>query len=108
VAEARRTLGGRLRRLVQGGVIDARAGLKKIAHGRGFFLRAQRRLVVVDAERADRLRQVHLAALDGIADQRVEHALTHGSERRFGGRVAPLRDHGAAVQDHHGGRTDQP
>src|SRR5262245_9821375 len=55
VAEARRTLGRRLRRLVESCVIDARAGLKKIAHGRGFLLRGQRRLIVVDAERADRL-----------------------------------------------------
>jgi ABC transporter len=53
-----------------------------------FFLRAQGRFVVVNAELTDRLRQVYLPALDGIADQRVEHALTHGRERHFGGGVA--------------------
>jgi hypothetical protein len=66
----------------------------------------ERRLVVVNAERADRPGKIDLAALDGLPDQRAEQALAHGSERRPGGSVAPLGNDGSAMHDHHGGRTD--
>ena len=106
VAAAARALRRHRRRFIEGGVIDARARHQEVAHRGAFLFGRQRRLIVVDAERADRPGKIDLAALDRYPDQGAEQALAHGSERRPGGRVAPFGNDGSAMHDHHGGRAN--
>src|SRR5262249_44001307 len=95
VTEARRALRRHASRLVECRMVDTRPRSQQITHCRAFFLGGERRLVVIDAERANRLRKVDLAPFDGNADECTQQALAHRSERRLDGRVAPLCDNRA-------------
>src|SRR5712691_4248564 len=93
-------------RFVEGGMIDSRARLQEIADRRRLLFGRQRGRIVVDAQLADGRREINLLALNRIADQRREQALTHRGEFHALLRVAPLGYDNAVLDDHHRRRAD--